>query len=51
MWAELSVAGVDLIGARRLGPLVRHLRRVAPAGPQPAPGAVLLRTAAPTRPA
>jgi hypothetical protein len=28
LWAELSAAGVDLIGARRLGPLARHLRRL-----------------------
>lgn len=26
MWRQLSAAGVDLIGSRRLGPLARHLR-------------------------
>jgi hypothetical protein len=49
MWTELSAAGVDLIGARGLGPLARHLRRVAPAGPPSSTGAVLLRAASPTR--
>jgi hypothetical protein len=36
LWRELSGAGVDLIGARRLGPLARHLRRRPhPAGVRP----------------